>query len=220
MKVQPKRLSGLPLALLGDYGREIDPRHAAYDSVLPIDRRTLLGGFGAATLVLTGCAGAPLRSPQPMPQSGAATATSAAQTSGQHPESAQAAPADALAVEQQWLLSFFSGTPVDIQRTDDGALVVTVPAEFCFYAKATIIKPPLAAVLNKVALSLRRLPLARVTLIAAPPDPGSSSNGLAGQRAKAIAKRFRSFGILAERLVAGSAAADANVRLAIQNAPV
>jgi outer membrane protein OmpA-like peptidoglycan-associated protein len=81
------------------------------------------------------------------------------------PPAPAAAPADqraavpaALAVERQWLQSWFQGTPVLIGQGDDGALSVDVPREFCFDPGRSSVKPALAAVLNKVAESLRRVP--------------------------------------------------------------
>ncbi len=180
----------------------------------------------AATVIVGGCAtglpGAAPAAPVPASESVHTAApanggTPAAQPQGQSPQPQVGAEID---VELQWLLSFFSGTPVEIQRTVQGALSVVVPAEFCFYAKATVIKPPLAAVLEKVALSLRRQPLTRVTLLSAPADEATpASRGLAARRAAMVAKRLRSFGIAASRLAAPTAAADAAVRLLIEPSP-
>ena len=73
-----------------------------------------------------------------------------------------------LAVERQWLASWFKGTPVVVGQRADGAVFVDVPREFCFEPGRDVVKPALAAVLDKVAQSLRRLPIAELHLIAAP----------------------------------------------------
>lgn len=91
-------------------------------------------------------------------------------------------PGNAPAVERQWLQSWFKGTPVVIVQRDDHTVSVDVPREFCFEAGRSSVKPALAAVLDKLAESLRRHPQARLGLLAAPGDAGTSSQ-LAMQRA-------------------------------------
>jgi outer membrane protein OmpA-like peptidoglycan-associated protein len=122
--------------------------------------------------------------------------------------------ADALAVERQWLESWFSGTPVLIAQRSDGALMVDVPREFCFDSGRSNVKPALAAVLDKVAESLRRVPRARLTLVAAPGD-GSSDSALAQQRAAQVRAHLTSRGAPSARL-AGATAAPAAASPAVQ----
>ena len=93
--------------------------------------------------------------------------------------------ASTLAVERQWLASWFKGTPVVVAQRQDGAVVVDVPREFCFDPGHDTVKPALAAVLDKVTQSLRRTPTAELHLIAAPSDSNGSAT-LGVQRATRV----------------------------------
>ena len=112
------------------------------------------------------------------------------------PAQQRTAAASTLAVERQWLASWFKGTPVVVAQRPDGAVVVDVPREFCFDPGRDAVKPALAAVLDKVAQSLRRTPIAELHLIAAPGDAsGSAALGAAAGDARprlpALARRPR-----------------------------
>ena len=154
------------------------------------------------------------------PRSGAPGVTGAAGgTASQPAGTPQPAPGSAeqrtalaaeLTVEQQWLDSYFRGTPVQIRQRDDGALWVDVPREYCFDAGRANVKAPLAAVLDKLAESLRRRPAAMVTLLTAPDDkPGSTP--LALQRAASVQKHLRDRGVPLARLGEPKAAAAGTV---------
>jgi len=134
----------------------------------------------AAALLLGGCASPPPAGP-PTP----------AQRTGV---------AEALAVERQWLDAWFKGTPVRIGQRPDGAIDIEVPREFCFDPGRSVVKPALAAVLDKLAESLRRVPLAHVPLIVAPGDSATAPPSLAQQRAQQVRDQLRSRGVAAERL--------------------
>jgi outer membrane protein OmpA-like peptidoglycan-associated protein len=125
-----------------------------------------------------------------------------------------AAPA-ALATEKQWLQSWFTGTPVLIALRSDGAVTVDVPREFSFDAGRSSVKPPLGAVLDKVAESLRRTPLARLPLVAAPADPDGAS-ALALQRATQVRAHLLARGVPAARLANPTAAAASAVQLRME----
>jgi outer membrane protein OmpA-like peptidoglycan-associated protein len=136
-----------------------------------------------------------------------------------------AAPADqraatpaALTVERQWLQSWFQGTPVLIGQRNDGAVNVDVPREFCFDPGRSSVKPALAAVLDKVAESLRRVPLARLSLLAAP-DDATGTAPLALERAVQVQKHLLSRGVPAARLVRPTATSAAAVQLRMEAAP-
>lgn len=124
----------------------------------------------------------------------------------------------ALASERQWLGSWFQGTPVAIDKSGNGAVTVDVPREFCFEPRKSSVKPALAAVLDKVAESLRRVPLAQLTLLAAPDDAAGSAP-LALQRADQVREYLRSRGVPPVRLGKPSAAAAAAVQLRIEAPP-
>jgi outer membrane protein OmpA-like peptidoglycan-associated protein len=129
-----------------------------------------------------------------------------------------AAKPGALEVERQWLQSWFAGTPVAIKLQADGALAVEVPRDFCFDAAHTAVKPPLAAVLDKVAESLRRRRPMRLTLLAAPPDPTPNA-GLAQQRGAQVRAHLLGRGVPESRLAAPTIAAGAVLKLRLELPP-
>lgn len=123
---------------------------------------------------------------------------------------------EALAVERQWLEAWFKGTPVRFAQRPDGAIDIEVPQEFCFDAGSGVAKPALVAVLDKLAESLGRAPLARVTLIAAPADAANAGvPALALQRAQQVRDALRARGVAEARLGSPAVAAAATVHLHI-----
>lgn len=126
--------------------------------------------------------------------------------------------AAALAVERQWLGSWFRGTPVSIEQRHDGAVTIEVPREFCFERGQSTMKPALAAVLDKLAESLRRVPQAGLPLLAAP-DDAIGTSPLALQRAARMNEHLRSRGVPAVRLGKPSATTVAAVQLRMEAAP-
>jgi len=126
--------------------------------------------------------------------------------------------AEALAVERHWLGSWFKDTPVRVAQRGDGAVSVEVPREFSFDSGKSSVKPALAAVLDKVAESLNRVPQAQVALVAAP-DDAEVATPLATQRAERIRDHLRSRGIAASRLGRPSPAATTSVQLRLTVAP-
>lgn len=126
--------------------------------------------------------------------------------------------ASSLTVERQWLGSWFKGTPVAIAQRNDGAVTIDVPREFCFERGQSTLKPALAAVLDKVAESLRRVPQAGLPLLAAPDDAGGATP-LALQRAARIQDHLRSRGVPALRIGKPSATSAAAVQLRMEAAP-
>jgi outer membrane protein OmpA-like peptidoglycan-associated protein len=176
-------------------------------------------------LVLAGCAGVkppppprePVKSdpPAPAPAPPAPAPAPAPSAADQR----AAAPA-ALATERKSLQSLFAGTPVRITQTRDGPVGVEVPREFCFDAGQSEIKPPLAAVLDKLAQSMRRAPLARLTLVSAPDDTGAApSSTLAQQRAAQLQKHLQSRGVAASRIGKPTPTTAAAVQLRLEAAP-
>lgn len=163
-------------------------------------RRELAGLLALAAFGVAGCAGVggratpPAGSPPPAP-----------------PDSPPAA-ATPLAIERRWLQQWFEGTPVRIAQDADGTLAVEVPREFCFDAGRSTVKPALAAVLDKVAESLRRVSQAKLVLVAAPPD-ADAAVPLALQRATAMRRHLMTRGVLSSRIATATASDTAAVRL-------
>ncbi len=116
--------------------------------------------------------------------------------------------AGALAIERRWLLSWFVKTPVVIGHIVEAAFSVEVPRTFCFDAGSTAIKAPLAAVLDKVAESLRRRPAAALIVVAASDDADGRAP-LALQRAAAVRDRLLALGVGPAQLSAPTTSAAA-----------
>lgn len=163
-------------------------------------------------LALCACANAPPSSPSSSTTSGQAPVAPAPPPT---PAQQRTAAASTLAVERQWLASWFKGTPVVVAQRQDGAVVVDVPREFCFDPGHDAVKPALAAVLDKVAQSLRRTPIAELHLIAAPADPNGAAT-LGVQRATRMYDYLRSRGVATGRLAKPSAATGAAVQLRME----
>lgn len=121
----------------------------------------------------------------------------------------------ALAVERQWLQSWFTGTPVLIVQRDDGPVRIDVPREFCFEPGQSSVKPALAAVLDKLAESLRRTPQARLQRVAAPGDDNTAPV-LALQRATQVRQQLIARGVPATRLANPAAATAPAVQLSME----
>lgn len=103
-----------------------------------------------------------------------------------------------LATEQRWLQQWFDGTPVVISPQGDGSLLVEVPVEFCFDPGATVVKPPLAAVLTRVRSSLERQPSLEMR-IEAPAELGGMPS-LARERSGHVRGHFFSTAIQPTRI--------------------
>ena len=168
-------------------------------------------------LSLCACTSAPPSSSSPPPSPATVAAQGPAASAPPTPAQQRTAAASTLAVERQWLASWFKGTPVVVAQHQDGAVVVDVPREFCFDPGRDAVKPALAAVLDKVAQSLRRTPIAELHLIAAPTDPNGAAT-LGVQRATRVQEFLRSRGVAPARLPKPSAASAPAVQLRMEAA--
>ena len=84
-------------------------------------------------------------------------------------------PPNLLAAEVTWMKQLFDGTPVAIATEPDGAMRVDVPLNFSFDDKSNAPKPPLRAVMDKVAVSMARQASTKVHLA----SPGPAARGAA-----------------------------------------
>jgi len=174
-------------------------------STLRSTRRPTLHSIALPLLVALAVGGCASVAP-PAPHGPAVTPTPADQRA--------AAPA-ALAGEARWLQSWFRGTPVRIVQRNDGAVSVDVPLEFCFDPGHSSVKPALAALLDKVSESMRRVPQARMPLLAAPDDAtGTTPLGL--QRALQVRAHLLSRGVPAANLGKPGVTAAAAVQLRLE----
>lgn len=88
------------------------------------------------------------------------------------PRPGQPAPT-ALAAEVRWMQALFHGTPVQIAAEPDGALRVDVPMVHAFDEQSATPKPPLRAVMDKVATTMGRQASSKVHI--ATPGPAARS---------------------------------------------
>jgi outer membrane protein OmpA-like peptidoglycan-associated protein len=96
------------------------------------------------------------------------------------PVAAPTAPSVSLAAEQRRLSELFRGTPVVFEMLPNGSMRVEVPLKYSFDKGRTSVKPPLAAVLDRIAPSVRSPGMrARV----APPTDASGASVVALERA-------------------------------------
>ncbi|MBE7420256.1 MAG: hypothetical protein HS128_21355 [Ideonella sp.] len=134
------------------------PRARSIGSLIDLARSPLLAMLVALAL-LGGCA----------------TPTTAPSEGGQPPlRPGQPAP-NALAAEVQWMQQLFDGTPVTVASDADGAMRVDVPLAYAFDARSPAPKPPLRAVMDKVAISLARQASAKVQVAAPGPSTRSAA---------------------------------------------
>ena len=162
-----------------------------------------------ALVLLAGCATrAPVSTPPSAPPSGT-----------QVPAPARPpAPPPTLASEQQRLAALFEGTPVVFTMQDDGSLRVEVPLRYSFDAGSSTVKPPLAAVLDRLATSQRRAS-SRV-LVVAPGDKRGKGITLGNDRAVSARDYLVGRGIAATRFAVSGVIEPESVRIVVsENGP-
>jgi len=170
----------------------------------------------AIAALLAACAHAPTTSsstattaPGSSPQSGAKPAPNAATKA--------ASTRASLAVEKLRLSELFRGTPVVISLQPDGSLRADVPLHFSFDPGKSAVKPPLAAVLDRIANGQ----VNEIThlVIAAPADPPPAKSAtLVGERATAVRDYLVGRGLAASRLAVTSAVVGV-VRVVVTDTP-
>jgi outer membrane protein OmpA-like peptidoglycan-associated protein len=173
-------------------------------------RTTLL----MTALLLAGCASRPASAPTPSAPVPSASATAAA-----------SAPVHVtLASEQKRLAALFRDTPAVFVMQPDGSLRSAVPLRYCFERGSSVVKPALAAVVDRLAKS--QLQEASRFRVAAPPDPGTKPDTkldtketpLLRDRVAAVRDRLVSQGIAASRITLGGAAQVEGVEVFVTDA--
>jgi len=150
-----------------------------------------------ALVLLAGCATrAPVGAPSPSVAPGAA-----------HP------PQPTLGAEQQRLAALFDGTPVVFAMQPDGSLRVEVPLRFSFDPGSFTVKPPLAAVLDRIATSQRRG--SSRLLVVAPGDKRGKGLTLGSDRAGSTRDYLVGRGIAATRFTLSSVIEPDLVRIVV-----
>jgi outer membrane protein OmpA-like peptidoglycan-associated protein len=118
-----------------------------------------------------------------------------------------------LVSEQRRLADLFRGTPVVFEMQPDGSLRVDVPLKYSFDDGQTVVKPPLAAVLDRVARSQRTQ---KTKLrVAAPTDAKSANAQLARERAASTRDYLVAHGVKASRFAAIAPASNGNVEIIV-----
>lgn len=143
----------------------------------------------ALLVLLAGCATPAVTPPAGTPPVDAAPA--GATPAPEPPRPGQPAPT-ALAAEVRWMQALFDGTPVRVVAEPDGAMRVDVPMVHAFDEKSAAPKPPLRAVMDKVATTMGRQPSSKVQV--ATPGPAA--------RSAAMRSYMATRGVIALRVVA------------------
>ena len=164
----------------------------------------IVAAFGPALLLGCATSRAPVLAPvpaAPLPRAAAPEGAAAASINGP------------LAAEWRRLAELFRGTPVVFVRQADGNLRVDVPLHFCFDAGHAVVKPPLAALLDRVAASQRHQ--ATRVVVTAPSDPGAKGLALATARAVSSRDHMAARGVAASRFSIAAVAHAAGVRVLV-----
>jgi outer membrane protein OmpA-like peptidoglycan-associated protein len=156
--------------------------------------------------VLAACGTQPSVKPGP-PGPGAPSAPSAPGAPAPEP------PRPTLAAEQHRLSALFDGTPVVFTMQSDGSLRVEVPLRFCFDPGSSTVKPPLAAVLDRIASSQRRG--GSRLLVVAPGDKRGKGVTLGVDRAGSARDYLVGRGIAATRFTLSSVVEPDLVRIVV-----
>jgi outer membrane protein OmpA-like peptidoglycan-associated protein len=131
------------------------------------------------------------------------------------PGAPPAAASTTIASEQRRLADALEGTPVVVESTPEGRLRIEVPIQFSFDKGRVAVKPPLAAVLDRIATGLRQQPAFEVR-IAAPTDAkGAGGSLLAQDRAASARDYLIARGVPAARFVGLSKAEAAVIELVV-----
>ena len=128
-----------------------------------------------------------------------------------------APPAPTLGSEQRRLAALFEGTPVVFAMQRDGSLRVTVPLRYCFDPGAARVRPPLGAVLDRLAKS--QLQAASTFRVTAPSDAGARGLDLARDRALATRDYLMGQHLAATRLQVAGAAQTEGIEIVVTDAP-
>jgi outer membrane protein OmpA-like peptidoglycan-associated protein len=165
-----------------------------------MNRRSLLAA--APLMALLAACGTPPASPTP-PMSSTPSPSRPAQNT-------------TLAGEQVRLAELFRGTPVAFTMQQDGSLRATVPRRFSFDAGAIKVKPPLAAVLDRLAKAQSHTG-ARMR-VSTPSDPEVRGLTLARDRALSVRDYLAGQGVVTTRLQVSGAVQTEQIEIVVSDA--
>lgn len=161
-------------------------------------------------VLIAGCQSAPTSS---APGGPAAAPSQAAAQKPVNPATRAASAKAHLAIEKLRLAELFRGTPVLFVLQPDGSLRVDVPLNFSFDAGKAVVKPPLAAVLDRIAAG--QLQEVTQVVIRAPADAGAQGAAMVAERAASIRNHFVAHGIADARIVSAGSSGAALVRIVV-----
>jgi outer membrane protein OmpA-like peptidoglycan-associated protein len=118
-----------------------------------------------------------------------------------------------LVAEKQRLATALQGTPAVLALQADDSLRVDMPLRSCFDRGRATVKPPLAKVLDRMAVSQRN-ETTRL-LVTAPTDPGANALALAMQRAVTARDYLVERGLDASRFSVSAVAHNPTVKIVI-----
>ena len=173
----------------------------------------------AVIVLIAGCKTAP---PSPTAASGSATpSASGSPATPRQPTPSPATKAAStkahLAIEKLRLAELFRGTPVLFALQPDGSMRVEVPLNFSFDTGKAVVKPPLAAVLDRVAAG--QLQEVTQIVVRAPTDATAKSPTLLGERGASVRDYLVTRGLADTRVVVSGPAGAAVVRLVVTDTP-
>ena len=119
-----------------------------------------------------------------------------------------------LAIEKLRLAELFRGTPVLFALQPDGSMRADVPLQFSFDAGKAVVKPPLAAVLDRIAAG-QRDESTRV-VVHAPAD--AAAKALAGERATSMRDHLVARGLADARVGVAAPVGATVVRIIVADA--
>jgi len=124
-------------------------------------------------------------------------------------------PKQTLLEEQRRLADLFRGTPVVFSMQPDGAMRIEIPLQFCFDAGQSKVKPPLAAVLDRVSRSQQNE--ATHIAVIAPIDTGAKNQALGIARAVSIRTYMVAKGVAEARFLAVAVSTNGTLRIVVTN---
>ena len=195
------------------------PVNPAADGRRSTVKAALLGVLAMfAVLGIAGCATPNVNPGAPGASTGPGAVEPASPLPGARPTAPPAPALTPAQSEQRFLEDWFRGTPVSISLADVNTLVVEVPLTHSFTPGSPAIKPALAAVLDRVATSLRRQPALRVA-VATPTDPNAAV-ALAANRSQQVRDYLIGRGVTASRMAGvGTARTGSPVQLRLSPQP-
>ena len=171
----------------------------------------LLPAVPAMLAMLAGCASGPARAPgstsgapSSMPSLGGLFG------SGLSP---------ALEAQRARLVDSLKGTPVAVETTADKRLRIEVPMKFAFDPGRAVVKPPLAAVLEQLAVGFKPHAATTELRIAAPSDEKASAQ-LVQERAASVRDYLVGRGVPLSRIAGLGRAGNDGLEIALSDRPL